>query len=335
MCYRIIFVVSLLCAMNGAWAQTAADKAAADTLFEEGRQLIGKGALAEACAKFEASLHKVIQLGTQLALATCYEKRGMTASAWAMFRAAAATAGKASDKRLPFAEERALALEGKLSRLSVTIDPASRVDGLQVKRDGVTVSPAEVGSLVPVDPGPHIIESSAPGHAPWSITVSISTAPGVVDVPVPPLAKAPAVAAQAEMAIEKSVDSDPALPADLDRARRKRRLIAYGIGGGGVAVVGVSLIFGALASSRWSAAQDHCDNRRCDPTGLDLAGSARTMGNVSTGTFVVGAGAVAAGAILWLTMPSAEHAPPGSRAALRVVPSLGAAQVGLSIAGGF
>ena len=78
-----------------AWAQSAADKAVADTLFNEGKKLLGKND-SLACEKFEASLAKATQLGTQLALASCYERVGRTASAWGEFRAAASAAAKVS-----------------------------------------------------------------------------------------------------------------------------------------------------------------------------------------------------------------------------------------------
>jgi hypothetical protein len=125
------------------------------------------------------------------------------------------------------------------------------------------------------------------------------------------------------------------VPQISDEPRRRRRLLAYGVAGGGVAVVGVSLIFGALASSKWSEAQTHCNGKLCDQTGVDLAHGASTMGNLSTGAFVVGAGAVAAGVYLLLTAPSGEAAPPSGPAALRLVPGVGPSQVGVALQGGF
>lgn len=62
-----------------------------------------------------------MQLGTQIALASCYEKLGKTASAWAEFRAAASAAVKVHDKRQQFAEEHAAALEPKLSKIAVVV----------------------------------------------------------------------------------------------------------------------------------------------------------------------------------------------------------------------
>lgn len=310
-------------------AQSAADKAAADTLFNEGKKLIAAGDNAEACAMFEASLAKASQLGTQLALASCYEKIGKTASAWAEFRAAASAASKAHDQRQRFAEEHATALEARLSKILIKLEPGYRVDGLVVKRDGAAVSMVEFGAAVPVDPGDHTIEANAPGWMPWSTKVSVAPAPGVIQVVVPALGKAPV-----------RVEEPPPQPAVVavaaeSRPARPRRLLTYGVGGGGAALIGVSLTFGAVASSRWSDAQVHCHDRLCDPTGVDLAHGAGTMADVATATFVVGAAAIAAGVVLYLTTRSVGGEKPVDPVALHVVPSIGAARIGLTLQGGF
>lgn len=331
----IVVSILLLCGATGraAWAQSAADKAAADALFLEGKRLISAGDAEAACPKFEASLGKLAQLGTQLALASCYEKLGKTASAWGAFRAAASTARKAWDvQRQRFAEQHADALEPRLSRLVIKVEPGYRIDGLAVKRDGAEVMPAELGSPVPVDPGEHTIEAHAPGWSPWSHQVSV-TMPGTVEVIVPALGKAP-------VKVEEPAPAPPPVVApgpdpDRERARRTRRTLAYGIGAGGVALVGTSLILGAVASSRWSDAQAHCRDNLCDPTGVDLAGGARSMGHASTALFVVGTAAVATGIYLFVTAPArgGERAPAPRAARRMVTPEIGSSQLGLSLQG--
>lgn len=331
----IATVLILTLGRGPTWAQTAADKAAADTLFNEGKTLIAAGDAETACAKFEASLAKVTQLGAQLALASCYEKLGRTASAWGEFRAAASAAGKARDvQRQRFAEQHAAALEARLSRLVIKVEPGYRIDGLEVKRDGVDVSPAELGSPVPVDPGDHVVEASAPGWVAWSTKVSVAAQAGIVEVIVPALGKAPVKVEEPQA----EVAAVPPRPApDPGDPQHRRRYLAYGLAGGGLAAIGTSLILGAMASSRWSDAQTHCHGKLCDPTGVDLAGSAGTLGNVSTGAFLVGTAALAAGVILYLTSPSVStERPPGATAtALRIAPDVGGARVGLLIQGGF
>jgi Tfp pilus assembly protein PilF len=83
----------------------AQDRAAANTLFDEGRRLMEAGDLAAACAKFKASIAIASQLGVRLNLATCYEKRGLLASAWTEFRMAESQATKTADPRGTFAQE--------------------------------------------------------------------------------------------------------------------------------------------------------------------------------------------------------------------------------------
>jgi hypothetical protein len=312
-----------------AWAQTAADKAAADTLFNEGKKLINKGDAAGACALFEASLNKAVQLGTQLALASCYETLGETASAWGEFRAAASTASKSHDRRQRFAEEHAGALELRLSKLVVKLEPGYRVDGLEIKRDGAVVSAAELGAPVPVDPGEHVIEARAAGWNDWSNKVSV-VSPGIVEVIVPALGKAPVKIEDAKLKPDPMVAKRVA-----EDTTRPRRLLSYGVAAGGAGLIGASLIFGAIASSRWGDAQNHCHQNQCDAAGVDLAHGAQTMGNVSTGLFVVGTAALATGVVLYLTARPADAEKAPERTALRILPGVGSAQVGVTLQGGF
>lgn len=321
--------VWLTASQSVARAQTAADKAAADTLFNEGKKLINKGDAAGACALFEASLNKAIQLGTQLALASCYETLGKTASAWGEFRAAASTASKSHDRRQRFAEEHAAALEPRLSKLALKLEHGYRVDGLEIKRDGAVVSVAELGAPVPVDPGEHIIEARAAGWNDWSNKVSV-VAPGIIEVVVPALGKAPVKIEEPKLEPDPAVVAPPA-----QDANRPRRLLAYGIAGGGAGLFGVSLIFGAIASSRWGEAQNHCHQNQCDATGVDLARGAQTMGNLSTGIFVVGVAAVATGVVLYFRARPSDPERVPDPAALHIVPGSGVAPMGLTLQGGF
>src|SRR5262249_19772949 len=142
------------------------------------------------------------------------------------------------------AEEHAAALEGKLSKLVVKLEPGYRIDGLVIKRDGVDVPAAELGSPVPVDPGEHTVEGVAPGWMPWSTKVSVAPGPLVVEVVVPALGKAPI-----KIEDPKPEPVAPVVPPALPARPSQRRHLAYAVGGGGVAVLGISLIFGGIASS--------------------------------------------------------------------------------------
>ena len=145
------------------------DPAAAQALFDEAKRLLAQGNLKEACPKFLASLKLDPAPGAALNLATCYEKNGQTASAWARYIEAASLARQAGQlDREKYAGEQAALLEPRLLRLVIRV--ASAPNGLSVMRDGLPVDAAVRGAAVPVDPGKHVVEARAPGKKPWSIT---------------------------------------------------------------------------------------------------------------------------------------------------------------------
>ncbi|MFH0900403.1 MAG: hypothetical protein V2A73_07220 [Pseudomonadota bacterium] len=181
-------LLALLLFSSQAAGQRSEDKAMADALFDEGKRLTAAGDHKAACPKFKASFDLLPRLGVRLNLADCYDKAGMTASAWAEFRAAATVAENEGDRREKFAKQRVADLEPRLSRLIVRPAFDSEIPGLEVKRDGVTVVPASFDLAIPVDPGIHSLEASAPGRTSWRQQVRVIGAGVVVTVEVPMLA---------------------------------------------------------------------------------------------------------------------------------------------------
>src|SRR4029078_12277038 len=80
-----IVLATLIASSTPARADRATDAATAQSLYDEGRQLMEQGKHADACPKLEASQKLDPGPGTQFHLADCYEHIGRTASAWALF----------------------------------------------------------------------------------------------------------------------------------------------------------------------------------------------------------------------------------------------------------
>ena len=290
---------------------SAGDKAAAESLFDRGLSLMREGKFQEACQTLEQSQSIERGLGTMLYLAECYEKLGRTASAWALFREAASEArASGQTARADTGASRAAALEPKLSKLAVQVDPKNLIAGFELLRDGHPVGRGLYGVAVPVDPGEHQLEARAPGRLPWSRVERVGADADSVTVSVPELLSdesAPAAAAeQLPQTGGAAVDLAAApTPTGTSSVQRTVGLVA---GGAGVVAIGVGAFFGARAISKNDEAKEKgCGGSRCDSReGLDLtddAQSAATLSNV----FVIGGAALAAtGVVLYLTAPTEE-----------------------------
>ncbi len=139
---------------------------AAQALFDQARQLMKAGRHAEACPKLAESNRLDPGIGTQFHLADCYEQSGKVASAWAAFLEVASLAhssGQADRERV--AQKRAAKLEPRLPRLEISVSDAHRVAGLEIRRDGVLMGPAQWGTPLPIDPGEHELVARGAGTA--------------------------------------------------------------------------------------------------------------------------------------------------------------------------
>ncbi|WP_437602764.1 hypothetical protein WMF28_14170 [Sorangium sp. So ce590] len=179
-----------------AFAQAAA-------LLDEGKALMKKGKLAEACPKIEESYRLSPRSATLLALATCHEKQGKLATAWSEYIDLGAAARKEGNKRLEAdAKARGARLEPRLPRLTVNVSRPAAVEGLEVTLDGAPLDSSIWGQARPIDPGAHKVSASAPGRKTWEGSVSIKRGERKA-VAVPALAKDGSAApepAQAEAA---------------------------------------------------------------------------------------------------------------------------------------
>lgn len=295
-----------------AFAQNASDKAAAEALFRDGRNLYDAGQYPAACAKFAESQRLNPAPGTLLNLAGCYEKNGQTASAWATFKEAmSASHVKGRTDWEDLARSRALALEPKLSRLTITV--GSTADGLQVRRDGAAVGQAEWGTAIPVDPGTHVIEAQAPHRKAFKQSVNVAAGGASATVTVTELA----------------ADDGPGPVGQAGGGGSTQRTIGLVLGGVGIIGLGVGSAFGLVAMGKENdATQNHCQSGTvyCDPIGVTEGKDAHTDATGSTVFFIVGGAALAGGIVLYLTAPKDDATP---TVGLTAAPTPGGASFGL------
>lgn len=298
----------------GAPRVAKADIAAAEALFREGRALMAKGKLAEACHKFSESERLDPSPGTLINLARCHAEQGRSASAWAEYLAAkraAETAGRT--ELVEEARRQATALEPSLSTLTITA--REPVPGLVVHRNGELLEATALGSKLPVDPGRYTITASAPGYEDYTTEVSVEAGAAAAAVTIPPLEPKPKASPSPPEAPAASAEQAPPAPAVAHRSGPP--LAGYVVGGAGLVATGVGFAFGALAAGKYSSAKDACPTHAgCSAQAMSDRRSAETEANVANVMIGVGLAAVAVGVVLVVTHGS-KHA---ERAALVLGP---------------
>ena len=310
-------VVALALAAGTAHAE-GRDPVAAQALFDDARRLMTAGQTAEACPKFAESQRLDPGIGTAFNLADCYEKTGRVASAWALFLEVVSQARASGEsEREAAAKTRATRLESRLPKLRIRVSAESRLTGLEITRDGVTVGQAQWDSMMPVDPGPHEIKAKAPGRQPYSRTVKAEE--GVVlDFELPVLTPG----AEPEKEPGAGATSAAQEGAPKGKSSSGPSGWVYGLGAAGVVGLGVGTTFAFMAMSDNKTSKDHCDTsvqpNQCEPEGLEARNSARTKGNVATVAFAIGGASLAGALVVWLVGGSSSSTKAGVSAGANV-----------------
>jgi hypothetical protein len=317
------------------WAIPAAaqegNAALAESLFREGKRLSAAHKYADACPKFAESYKLDPGLGTLLNLATCHEAEGKTASAWAEFSEASSRARRDADNdRAQLAEEHVRSLEPKLAHINIVLTPGPTLAGLVIKFDGRELSSAALGMQIPVDPGQHQIEATAPGKQGYALGVAAPGPAGSTTVTVPQLQDAPRAAAPVAAAPTAARATPVAQPAGSSAPAASgpshTAVIASGVATG-VFLVG-AVTTGILYSGDRSAFNTANSNR--DPDRFSKRDSAATMGTVN---LVFSAGTLVSAGLLvyFLASQSSHEAAPSAR--LQLLPVIAGNGAGIEVRG--
>jgi hypothetical protein len=283
---------------------TAADRAMAQSLFEDGRRLMAAGDFASACPKLEESQALDPSGGTLLNLAVCHEKQGRLATAWSDFKEALSVARRDNRAdRFEVAEQHLATLEPQVPSLTIRVVRAKPEQ--QVLLDGAPVRPAAWGTPIAVDPGSHRLEASAAGHAAWAVPLEVAVAEHKVVV-------IPELALDSGLATTATDTTKTPAHAEVEGGNA----VGWVALGTGVVGLGIGSYFGLAALSTQNDVEKECPTpRTCSPKGVELtrdAQSAAWASNIGIGVGIVG---VVMGGYLLLTSPASEK-----RTAARTLP---------------
>jgi hypothetical protein len=281
---KIVVAAVVAVAGAGTGVRAQSSTAQAETLFRQGKDLISKGKIAEACAAFDASQKLDPTIATLLNQASCREKNGQLATAWGLFLDAerqSRAAGDATTRQFhQVATDHAAKLEPRLSTLTITIPAENRVGGLEVLRDAEPVDAGAWNKALPVDGGTYKITARAPGNAEWSSTVTVAVDHDAKAIEIPKLKAA---------ALQPSHDTRPAATAEVTGAPadgRRSRVLPIVVGGVAVGLLGGALGFELSARSSYDSSKkaktnqdlnsefDSAVNKRHVAEGLALGGLA-------------------------------------------------------------
>jgi hypothetical protein len=299
---------------------TASEIAAARSLFEQGVALEKLGDWPGALEKFRRVVAVVESPKVRFHLARCLESTGQLVDALNEYSQVSRlpAASRDDDEVLAQSNARRAALDKRIPRVIIDVKeaPAS-----EVRIDGGTISPAVLGTELPLNPGAHrIVARTSDGRTfEESVELVEGAPPHLVAVK---LAPAPSAAAPS--------------PAQAAAAppERSRNIGPYVLGGAGVALVGAGATFYALRASTLDELDRLCGPARDCPESardsVDRGSTQTTLGNV----LVVSGAAAVGGALVWWAVAPRTGAAGGPTSVVRSA-AVSASPAGVVVRGSF
>ncbi len=131
----------------------------------------------------------------------------------------------------------------------------------------------------------------------------------------------------------QTVEAPPVASTGVDASASgsSRRTLGLVMGGAGIVGLGVGGAIALGAKGKYNDSLSHCPNDKnlCDSQGVDLRSQARNGGNLATIVGGIGAAALVAGVVLFVSAPSSEKRP------IAVIPSAGPGTAGLVLVGSY
>ena len=309
---RLVARAGVASAMLLVTAHSAADSAtarSAEALFQEGKDLMSAGRLADACPKLAESQRLDPGTGTLMALAICHERQGWLASSVAEYRGALAQSERdGRDDRVSVARAALTRLEATVPRVTLSIpDEVTSLPGVRIIWAGRELPRASWGDPLLVDPGEYDLSVEAPAHRPFRAHVRIDQPGTRHEIGIPPLA--------GDVPAAKLDGPVPEAPSDRPAAWRAPA--GYAGLGLGVVAIGFGSAFALKAKSNWDDVKAKCDPAHCGTTSAQQPyDDARSQATIATIGFGVGVAAIAAGVYFLVSAPRST----GDTRSVRVLP---------------
>jgi hypothetical protein len=273
----------------------------AEALFDSARSDVARADYTHACPKFAESQKLDPAVGTLINLADCEEHLGHLTAAWQLWRQAVEELALDDPRRATVVGRRD-AIDARVPRLTLRFAPGVP-PGTTVRRDDVELPTSLMNVAVPVDPGEHVLETSAPGRVPARQTVrlvegareAVLLGVGTATPPAPSPSSSTAAA------------DAPKAPATNDGATQ--RWLGWTAIGVGAIGIGVGAGTGLAAIGKKQEKEDGCFPANvCKPNGASANDAGRTFATISTVSFIAGGAFAAAGIYLVLTAPRSKTA---------------------------
>lgn len=283
--------------MVSAQATPPGERAAAEVMFEAGREAMAQKDYDLACEKFEASMKLDPAPGTLMNLGNCEEKRGRIASAWERYIAAQRELPE-TDRRKEFAAQKVTELEPDVPRLTLSLAD-NAPDGTEVRREAIDLT-GSLGVPLPLDPGTYEFTVTAAGYEQRTFEIAIGLGEAK-HLEVWPGEKLPEPEAAPGANIAEPVRWGPL----------NKRQWGYVAGGVGIAGIATMATTGLLAWNAKTTADEHCGvnamgDAECDRTGHEANKNGATYATIANVAGFVGIATLSAGVYLVLTSTPAD-----------------------------
>jgi hypothetical protein len=292
----VVTFALLACSPLAARASEADDEAAATELFNAGRDMMKAGQYVAACPRLAESARLKPTVGALAKLAECEEHEKRVVSAYARWQQALNLARSTGDDRAEDVQRELTRLDGFVPKLRI-VAASTLPSGTRIRVDAVELGEGVVGVRLPVEPGAHVVQVSAPGKKAWAASVDTAADGVTTAVTIPELEDAQSLSAPPPPVVPVSSAALP-VPSATPAPSGMWRTVGLVIGGAGLGAIAAGGALGIDAMRRRDDAG--CPGNVCpDATSANTLRDAKAAADWSTVLFIGGGALLAGGVTAW------------------------------------